>query len=200
MYFYFFPVIWRRYFWILLAGLAIFPLVFANGLDTNAGPGLIFQTLPIAFGHMAGGALFGGLFFLLLVFAALTSAISLIEPAVAWLVENKNISRRRASVTIGMATWLVGLLTVFSYNIGQNWLLFGKTMFDLLDYLTSNIMLPLGGLAIAIFSGWIMAKRSTQEELAIDTPAYFHLWRFLIRYVAPSAVIIIFLNAIGLLG
>ncbi|NOQ81914.1 MAG: sodium-dependent transporter [Methylophaga sp.] len=184
----------------LLAGLAIFPLVFANGLETNAGPGLIFQTLPIAFGHMAGGAFFGGLFFLLLVFAALTSAISLIEPAIAWLVENKQVSRRRASVTIGFATWSLGLLTVFSYNIGENWILFGKTMFELLDYLTANIMLPLGGLSIAIFSGWIMAKNSTQEELAIEQPIFYQIWRILIRYITPAAVIIIFLNAIDLLG
>jgi len=184
----------------LLAGMAIFPLVFANGLETGAGPGLIFETLPIAFGHMAGGALFGGLFFLLLVFAAWSSAISLIEPAIAWLVENKQISRRRASVTAGFAAWLLGLLTVFSFNIGQNWILFGKTMFELLDYLTANIMLPLGGLFIAIFAGWIMTKSSSQEELAINSSFGYYVWRIIIRYVTPAAVIIIFLRAIGLLG
>lgn len=184
----------------LLAGMAIFPLVFANGLETGAGPGLIFQTLPIAFGHMAGGAFFGGMFFLLLVFAAWSSAISLIEPAIAWLVENKNISRRRASVYAGFATWLLGLLTVFSFNIGEHWILFGKTMFELLDYITANIMLPLGGLAIAIFSGWTMSRNSTQEELAIERPVFYQLWRILIRYISPAAVIIIFLNVIGLIG
>jgi len=184
----------------LLAGLAIFPLVFANGLETGAGPGLIFQTLPIAFGHMAGGAFFGGMFFLLLVFAAWSSAISLIEPAIAWLVENKSISRRRASVYAGFATWLLGLLTVFSFNIGSHWILFGKTMFELLDYLTANIMLPLGGLAIAIFSGWIMSQNSTQEEFAIEYPVFYRLWRILIRYITPAAVSIVFLNVIGIVG
>ena len=184
----------------LLAGLAIFPIVFANGLSPDAGFGLIFVTLPIAFGHMAGGALFGGIFFLLLVFAAWTSAISLIEPAVAWLVENKQVSRRRASVTIGFATWLLGLLTVFSFNIGENWLLFGMTMFGLLDYLTTNIMLPMGGLFIAIFSGWILAKQSSKEELAIQSPMIYNGWRILIRYVSPAAIMIIFLNIIGILG
>lgn len=184
----------------LLAGLAIFPLVFANGLETGAGPGLIFHTLPIAFGHMAGGAFFGGMFFLLLVFAAWSSAISLIEPAVAWLVENKNVSRRRASAYAGFATWLLGLLTVFSFNIGSHWILFGKTMFELLDYLTANIMLPLGGLAIAIFSGWIMSQNSTQEEFAMEYPVFYQLWRILIRYITPAAVIIVFLNIIGLIG
>jgi len=184
----------------LLAGLAIFPLVFANGLETGAGPGLIFHTLPIAFGHMAGGAFFGGMFFLLLVFAAWSSAISLIEPAIAWLVENKNVSRRRASVYAGFATWLLGLLTVFSFNIGSHLILFGKTMFELLDYLTANIMLPLGGLAIAIFSGWIMSQNSTQEEFAIEYPIFYQLWRILIRYITPAAVVIVFLNVIGIVG
>lgn len=184
----------------LLAGMAIFPLVFANGMSPDAGFSLLFVTLPIAFGHMGGGALFGGIFFVLLVFAAWSSAISLIEPAVAWLVENKQISRRRASVTIGFTAWLLGLLTVFSFNIGENWLLFGMTMFGLLDYLTTNIMLPLGGLLIAIFAGWIMAKSSTQEEFAIKFPFFYFVWRILVRYISPIAIIIVFLNKIGIVG
>lgn len=183
----------------LLAGMAIFPLVFANGLDTNAGPGLIFNTLPIAFGHMANGAFYGGLFFLLLVFAAWTSAISLIEPAVAWLIENKDVSRRRASATVGFSVWLLGLLTVFSFNIGQEWTLFGKTLFDLLDYLTANILLPLGGLSIAIFAGWVMSKQATDDEFSIKSRIIYYLWRFLIRYISPIAIIIIFFNMIGLI-
>jgi len=184
----------------LLAGMAIFPIVFANGLAPDAGFGLIFVTLPIAFGHMGGGALFGGIFFLLLVFAAWTSAVSLIEPAVAWLVENKQVSRRRASVTIGIAAWALGLLTIFSFNIGANWLLFDKTMFDLLDYLTTNIMLPMGGLFIAIFSGWMLSQKSSQDELAIHSPLFYSGWRFLIRYISPFAIIIVFLNMIGIIG
>jgi NSS family neurotransmitter:Na+ symporter len=184
----------------LLAGMAIFPIAFANGLTPGAGPGLIFETLPLAFGHMDGGALFGGLFFLLLVFAAWSSAISLVEPVIAWLVENKKISRHRASVTVGFAIWLFGLLTVFSFNIGENWILFGKTMFELLDFLTANIMLPIGGLLTAIFAGWVISKNNTQDELAIRVPFFYHVWRILIRYVTPLAVIIVFLNVIGLLN
>ncbi len=183
----------------LLAGMAIFPLVFANGLDTNAGPGLIFHTLPIAFGHMPGGTFYGGLFFLLLVFAAWSSAISLIEPAVAWLVENRNVSRRRAAVIVGFSTWLLGLLTVFSFNIGSNWTLFGKNMFELLDYLTANLMLPLGGLFIALFAGWVMSKNSSQEELKIRPQFLYLIWRLLIRFIAPIGIIIIFLNMVGLI-
>jgi len=184
----------------LLAGMAIFPLVFANGMSPDAGFSLLFITLPISFGHMAGGQFFGGIFFILLVLAAWSSAISLIEPAVAWLVENKQISRRRASVTIGFSAWLLGLFTVFSFNIGENWLLFGMTMFGLLDYLTTNIMLPLGGLLTIIFAGWIMAKDSTKDELAASTPIFYYTWRVLVRYVAPLAIIIVFLNKIGLVG
>jgi neurotransmitter:Na+ symporter, NSS family len=180
----------------LLAGLAIFPLVFANGMEPGSGPGLIFETMPIAFGHIPGGQFFGGLFFVLLVFAAWSSAISLIEPAAAWLVENKNISRRRASVLIGGTVWTLGLLTVFSFNIGQTWTLFGKTAFDLLDFLTANIMLPLGGLFIAIFAGWFMKQSSTTEELAIQQPIFYYGWRILIRYITPTAIVIVFLKGL----
>ncbi len=184
----------------LLAGIAIFPIVFANGLEPNAGFGLIFITLPIAFGHMGGGVFFGGIFFLLLVFAAWTSAISLIEPAVAWLVENKKVSRRRASVILGIAAWTLGLLTIFSFNIGKDWHLFGKTMFELLDFLTTNIMLPLGGLLIAIFSGWILSRSISSEELACRSPLLYQIWRIVIRYISPLAILIIMLNMAGLLN
>jgi neurotransmitter:Na+ symporter, NSS family len=178
----------------LLAGIAIFPIVFANGLEPGSGPGLIFQTLPIAFGKMPGGAFFGMLFFILLVFAALSSSISLIEPAVAWLVENKGMSRRRACIWSGFVTWLLGLGTVFSFNLWADFTLFGNTFFDVLDYLTANIMLPLGGLLLAVFAGWIMKQRASKDELSDDGVLVYKVWRFLIRYVSPVAVAIIFLD------
>ncbi|MBE9567114.1 MAG: sodium-dependent transporter [Proteobacteria bacterium] len=186
----------------LLAGMAIFPIVFANGLEPGAGPGLIFQTLPIAFGHMQGGTLVGVVFFTLLVFAAWTSAISLIEPAVAYLVENLGYSRIYAAVTIGMLTWFVGLGTVFSFNVWKDktlsipYLFDNFTFFDTLDYLTANIMLPLGGLFIALFAAWVMRKESTREELATD-PLMYNIWRFLVQFVTPLAVIVVFLKAVG---
>ena len=144
----------------ILAGLAIFPIVFANHLDTGQGAALIFNTLPLAFGQMPGGVIFGALFFVLLVFAAWTSSISLIEPAVAWLVERRGLTRIKASIICGFVTWLVGLGTVFSFNIWETYTVFDKTVFDLLDYLTTNIMLPLGGLLIAVFVGWSMRELS----------------------------------------
>jgi len=191
----------------ILAGLAIFPIVFANGLEPGVGPGLIFQTLPIAFGHMDYGAFFGMLFFILLVFAAWTSAISLIEPAVAWLVENKRMSRVYASMTAGLATWAFGLLTVMSFNrwsdiklLANVGVFHDSTIFDLLDYLTANIMLPLGGLLIAIFAAWKMSRESSMDELNMGDRFFYPLWRFLVRYITPIAVIIVFLHAIGVIG
>jgi NSS family neurotransmitter:Na+ symporter len=182
----------------LLAGIAIFPLVFANGLEASSGPGLIFQTLPLAFGHMGGGWLFGILFFVLLFFAALTSSISLIEPAVAWLVENKNIERHQACVWSGAACWIVGFGVVFSFNIWSDFKLFDKNLFQLLDYLTANIMLPLGGLAIAIFAGWMMKQNHAEQELEIPAQG-FQIWQFLIKYISPAAVFFVFLHVLGIL-
>ncbi len=179
----------------LLAGIAIFPIVFANGLEPGSGPGLIFQTLPIAFGNMAGGWLFGLLFFVLLVFAALSSSISLIEPAVAWLVENKGMERHSACVWSGLATWLVGVAVAFSFNIWSDITLFGKSIFDLLDYLTANLMLPIGGFCIAVFAGWFMNRQHTLEELEMPDQQYA-VWKFLICYIAPAAVFLVFLNVV----
>ena len=180
----------------LLAGMVIFPIVFAHGLEPGAGPGLIFKTLPIAFGQMDAGILIGTLFFLLLVFAAWSSAISLIEPAVAWLVENKRVNRIYASVWIGIATWIMGIGSVLSFNIWSDVKWFDKTFFELLDYLTANIMLPLGGLFIAVFAGWLMREDSSRDELKTTEKSYA-IWQFLVRYVSPVAVLIVFLNVIG---
>ena len=189
----------------LLAGMAIFPLVFANGLEPGAGPGLIFQTLPLAFGHMAGGTFFGTLFFLLLTFAAWTSAISIIEPAVAWLVENRGLSRIKASTIIGVAAWLMGIVTIMSFNSWAFEFTFaGETkssgLFDVLDILTANIMLPLGGLAMAIFAGWYMSERSTADELNLDSDGWLYKgWLISVRFIAPFAVIVVFLQLLGVI-
>ncbi|NOQ36015.1 MAG: sodium-dependent transporter [Methylococcaceae bacterium] len=184
----------------LLAGMAIFPIVFANGLEAGSGPGLIFQTLPIAFGNMTGGWLFGILFFILLSFAALSSSISLIEPAVAYLVENKNIARQKACIWAGLITWGLGVTVAFSFNIWSGFTIFGKGIFDLLDYLTANLMLPIGGFCIAIFAGWVMKPEDSKHELEMTNPQIYEAWKFLVSYVAPAAVFIVFLNVIGILG
>ena len=183
----------------LLAGIAIFPIVFANNLHPDSGPGLIFQTLPIAFGAMTGGWLMGILFFVMLAIAALTSSISLIEPAVAWLVESRGLSREKACLWSGLATWLLGLGTVFSFNVWSNFKLFDRSIFQLLDYLTANLMLPIGGFCIAVFAGWIMKQQHSEQELNMPDAGSYQLWQILIRYVAPLAVFFVFLHVVGVL-
>ena len=183
----------------LLAGMAIFPIVFANNLEPGSGPGLIFQTLPVAFGNMTGGLAFGSLFFILLLVAAWTSSISLIEPLVTWLIETFGFSRIKAAVYSGVATWLLGLGTVWSFNWWAELTFFGLTFFDLLDFVTSNLMLPFGGILIALFAGWLMKAESTKSELKIHNPTLYLVWQALVRYIAPVAVFIVLLNAIGVL-
>ena len=183
----------------LLAGIAIFPIVFSNGLEASAGPGLIFQTLPIAFGKMSGGLVFGTLFFIMLVFAALSSSISLIEPAVAWLVENQNINRNKASIGAGLLTWTLGLGTVFSFNIWSEFKIMDRTVFDLLDYITANLMLPIGGFFVAVFAGWIMQRKHSEAELEMENAQAYSLWKFLVCYLSPVAVFLVFLNVVGVI-
>ena len=184
----------------LAAGLAIFPLVFANGLEPGAGPGLIFVTLPIAFGQMPFGSTFGTLFFLLLAVAALTSAISMLEPTISWLTEKFKMTRFKACMLAGSLLWLGGLGVVASLNIGSEWTLFGKTFFDMLDYLTSSWLMPLGGLLMAIFSGWILKKTVMQDELGLSSTVMHKLWLFTMRYITPLAIIIVFLNVLGIIS
>ena len=182
----------------LLAGLVIFPLVFANGMDPADGPGLVFVTLPLAFGQMPGGVFFATIFFVLLTFAAWTSAISLMEPAVAWIVERFNKTRAQAAVAIGLLIWAFGLGTVLSFNVLADFTFWRGTIFDNLDHLTLNVMLPLGGLLIVVFAGWVMCRNSTADELG-GAGAIYKLWRFLARIVAPIGILFVFLKAVGLL-
>lgn len=183
----------------MLAGLAIFPILFAAGLSPEQGPGLIFVTLPLAFAEMPLGLYFGTLFFVLLVFAAWTSAISLIEPAVAFLVENRGLSRVSATTLVALFAWLLGIGALLSLNVWSGYTLFDKGVLDLLDYLTANILLPIGGFLIALFAGWRMTERSVQSELRLKIGWLFHLWYFLLRYVAPIAILIVFLRAVGVI-
>jgi len=182
----------------IMAGLAIFPLVFAYGLEVGSGPGLIFVTLPIAFGQMPYGQIFGTGFFILLLFAAWTSSISLLEPAVAWLVENRGIARPKSAAIAGLIAWTLGIGSVLSFNHWQDYKIFDKTYFDIMDYVTSNILLPLGGLLIAIFTAWLMSKKAVVAELGLGDGFVFQAWLFVVRFVAPIGVVVIFLHAIGI--
>ena len=182
----------------ILAGIIIFPIVFTYNLDpSTAGPGLIFQTLPIAFGAMPGGDIIASIFFILLFFAAITSSISLIEPAITYMIEKHSVSRGEASIKLGFLTWLLGIGTILSFSVAADLKLFGYNFFDLLDNFTSKVMLPLGGLLIAIFTGFIVKRNIVFNELNI-TNFQFSFWRLLVRYIAPIAVTLIFIN--GLIG
>jgi len=183
----------------LLAGIIIFPIVFTNGLEPNSGPGLIFETLPIAFGSMIGGWLFGIVFFVMLVVAALSSSVALIEPAVTWLIEARGFSREKACLWTGLATWLVGFASIFSFNSWSGFTIFGLTLFELFDYVTANLMLPIGGFAIAIFAGWIMVRGHCEQELDLPNPQSYQVWELLIKYLAPAAVFFVFLDVVGVL-
>ncbi|MGF1643816.1 MAG: sodium-dependent transporter [Thiotrichales bacterium] len=183
----------------ILAGLVVFPIVFGFGLATGAGPGLIFETLPIAFGRMPGGAVIGALFFVMLILAAWTSAISIIEPAVAYLVENRGLSRAGAATVAGMVTWALGIGTVLSFNHWAELKLLGKTFFDWMDYLTANVMLPLGGMLIAVFAAWVMKREHALGELQMADGPAFEIWHVLVRFVAPLGVLLVFLSALGII-
>ncbi len=184
----------------ILAALVIFPIVFANdGLESTAGFGLVFQTLPIAFGSMPGGQVVAVLFFLLLAFAAVTSAISLMEAAVAWTIEKLDFNRAMACASIGFIIWAVGWLTVMSFGPWQDRTFWQGTIFDNIDYLTNNILLPAGGLAIVVFAGWVMARNSTWDEIAPTSDWVYRSWQISARYLAPLAIVLIMLNAVGVL-
>ena len=183
----------------LLAGLAIFPIVFANNLDPGEGPGLIFVTLSTAFAQMPAGSLIGAGFFLMLVFAALTSSISMLETMTARIIEVPGMTRTKAVLSIGTGTFLVGLITVFSFSSWENVYLLdaiptfaGMTPFDLIDYIVTNILMPLGGLLYALFAGWWLSRETSIFEMGVGDGAMFKLWLLLVRIVAPLAVAAIF--------
>jgi len=182
----------------LLAGIAIFPIVAAYGLAPDEGPGLTFVTLPIAFGQMPFGSLVGTLFFVLLVVAALGSSIGILETTVFWLSERIASPKWALAVGAGVLTWVLGIASALSFNVWADFKPLSRfapfrdaTIFGVVEYVAANLMLPVSVLLVAVFAGWVMSKRSTVDELVPgETPAY-RRWRFLIRYVAPVAVLAI---------
>lgn len=182
----------------LMAGLAIFPVIFANGMDPAAGPGLLFMSLPLAFQAMPLGMLFATIFFVMLSMAALTSAISMIEATVAWLNESKGISRVKASWGAGLLLWLVSTLAMLSFNVGAGWTLAGMHVFDWLDYLTSRFMMPLGGLGMALMAGFVLRNEIFKSELSLSSTQHA-LWLFMVRYVSPLGIVLVFIDSLGLM-
>ena len=175
----------------ILSCLMIFPILFSFDLDLASGPGLIFKTLPIAFSQMPGGDIIGLIFFVLLFIAAWTSALSLLEPGVAWLVERTAWTRSRAAAIIAGLAWLLGFATVFSFNIWQEIKLWGMTPFDLIDKFTSHITLPLGGLLIILFAAWLLPTTASRQQFDLRSHMYHRIWHWGARYFCPILLLAI---------
>ena len=185
----------------LLAGLAIFPAVFAFGFEPASGPSLMFITIPAIFASMPLGQIFMILFFVLTGFAATGAMISLIEVPVAYVNEKYNISRVKATVATNLTLALIGSLAALSNSSLANFKLFGLTMFDLFDYASQNLMLPIGGLFIAIFVGWVWGSNNVVKALnnegTLNNQMIISVFMFIIRYITPILVIVILLGGLG---
>ncbi len=183
----------------LLAGLAIFPIVFMAGIEPAGGGGLAFISLPVAFGQIPGGLIIATVFFVLLFFAALTSSIGMLEPPVSWLRDSFNLSRRKAALTAGSAAFVLSLLAALSFNelsevrvLGNLGVFADKTIFDFFVYFVTQVIMPAGGILVAIFAGWIVKRQFSADELYDgNEPFAYKAWLFVVRYVAPVLLAIV---------
>lgn len=186
----------------LLAGFAILPAVFAFGFEPGAGPGLMFITLPQVFASMPAGALFGIMFFILVLFAALTSSISLLEVCNAYVIDEHGWSRSKATWVMSGIIFILVILSSLSMGVMKDFTIFGKGFFDLLDFITSNVLLPLGGIMMCIFIGYFWGVDKAAAEVMQNGKFAFKsrgFWNIAIKYIAPVAVGIVFLNMIGII-
>ncbi len=183
----------------LLAGLVVFPAVFQHGMDPAAGAGLIFQTLPVAFAQMPGGYLFAVLFFLMLAVAGITSMVGLVESVTAWLEDRFQMPRHQSALLVVGSVAVFSVISILSYNLWGEFRIGGLNFNDTMDFFSNQILLPLGGLCIALFAGWVMSRESSRDELAPLGDRGFSLWHFLIRFVVPPAVAVIFVMGIGII-
>lgn len=181
----------------LLAGLAIYPIVFSHSLPVDGRPGLMFQTLPIAFGNMVGGNFIGMMFFLLLFLAAWSIAIVMVEAVLTYIQSRMNLSRKISAYIIVALCWMIGIGSVLSFNLWQDYKILSKwTIFDALTEITSNILLPLGGLSITIFVGWIMNKRLLRSHFQGKSSSIFIPWYITTRYITPICIAAIMICSI----
>jgi neurotransmitter:Na+ symporter, NSS family len=179
----------------LLAGLVVFPVVFSNGMDPAAGAGLIFKTLPVGFAQMPGGHGFSVLFFLMLAVAGITSMVGLVEAVNAWVEDRFDIPRHKSALLLVGSIAVFSVLSILSYNVMDHWTLNGKNFNDSMDYFSNQILLPVGGLLIAIFAGWFMSREASQDELGSSAKDHA-IWYFLIRFVVPPAILVIFVMGV----
>ncbi|MCM3758198.1 sodium-dependent transporter [Sporosarcina aquimarina] len=177
----------------LLAGIVIFPAVFALGQSPTEGPGLIFVVLPAIFNQIPFGGFFLIVFFILMLFATLTSAIAMLEIVVSTGIRKKHDRRRRAAWTFGGLIFLVGIPSALSFGILGDIKIFGSSVFDFADLLTSRIAMPLGALAVSIFAGYVLSQKDTADELDMNSTLH-KIWKVLVRYIVPAAIVIIFVT------
>ncbi|WP_461641879.1 sodium-dependent transporter [Labilibaculum euxinus] len=185
----------------ILAGIAIFPAVFAFGIEPSSGPGLVFITLPNVFQQMPGGFFFAILFFLLLTVAALTSSISILEVVVAYFREELNLKRNFSTILATVMISFIGVFCSLSMGMLKEYTMFGLNFFDLLDWISANILLPLGGLFISLFVGWYLGRKKIEEEFVKGARIVNWLvmvFIFLVKFIAPGAIAIVFLHGLGL--
>ena len=188
----------------LFAGLAIFPLIFAFGLEPGGGEGLVFMSLPIAFGQMPGGQIFGSLFFLLLLFAALTSSIGMLETPVSWLRDATKLKRHSAALLSGGIGMFLAVLGALAFNVLADFYPLnavptfeGKNFFVTYIHLVLNIMMPIGGILICVFAGWMVKKNFSREELfGGDESAAYSAWLVLVRFVAPLLLALVLVDVV----
>jgi NSS family neurotransmitter:Na+ symporter len=182
----------------VLAGFVVLPAVFAFGFDPAEGPGLTFITLPAVFAGIPAGALFGVLFFVLLALAALTSALSLLEVAVAYFVDEKGMARGTAAAAVGLVMFVLGIPASLSLGVWRGATLWGQSIFELMQYAALNLLLPLGGIFMSLFVGWVIWPRALAE---VSTPAghppvWAPAWRVICRYIAPAVIAWILINGL----
>jgi len=187
----------------LLAGFMIFPALFALGMQPDQGVPLIYNILPVLFNSIPGGYFFRIVFFVLLSLAALTSTISLLEVITSFAVDEFHINRRKMAIIFGVLVFLMGIPSALSFGVWSEVTIFGKTFFGLFDFLTANVFLPFGGFCIAIFVGWFWGLQHVKKHLmegAPDlSPKLFRTWAFVLRFVSPVLILIIFLSSLGIL-
>lgn len=197
-----FSVVGLNIFISLLAGLVIFPAVFALGFSPSSGPGLVFVVLPAVFNEMALGGIFMFIFFILLLFATLTTAFSILEIVVAAMIKGDSAKRKKASWIAGITVFLIGIPSALSFGVLSDVKIFNLSIFDFADYLTSNIALPVGALFISLFIGYQMKRIKVQKEFETGADpgrSLFKLWYFLIRYIVPIMIILVFLKSTNLI-
>lgn len=186
----------------VLAGIIIFPAVFSFGMSPAQGSALVFEVLPFIFGQLPGGMVWSTLFFLLLFVASLTSTVSLSEISISYFTESKGMTRRNATLLTTSIVLAGATLSAMSFGPLADFTIAGKTIFDLLDYVTSNICLPVGGFAISIYVGWIIPRKFVKDQLTDNSSYRFRYMPLLmaaLRYLCPAAILLIFLNSIGLI-